>query len=179
MTDVVMTPVRSKRRNGEAPTPVLVTGVRLATHFGVVRQHIDQLVEQGVIERRPDGLFDQDACRLKYFTHLRSERKRSPRTAADVDHVKAKTALMQLRLMERRRDLVRRVDVNELLDVIAGTVLTHLSGMGARCSRDLAIRRDIDEAVRQIRREISEACSRMADERGEPPLDQQPGWHDR
>ena len=56
---------------------------------------------------------------------------------------------------------------------IAGTVLTHLSGMSARCSRDMMVRRNIDAVVMQIRREISEACSKAADECGEPPLDEQ------
>jgi len=68
---------------------------------------------------------------------------------------------------------VRREDVDELIDTMAGTVLTHLSGMAARCTRDLAVRRAIDNVVDQVRREISAACSKMADERGEPPLDEQ------
>jgi hypothetical protein len=37
------------------------------------------------------------------------------------------------------RKLVRRKDVDELVDHICGTVLTHLSGMGARCSRDMVV----------------------------------------
>jgi hypothetical protein len=83
--------------------PVLVSGNRLAVHFGVVRQHVDQLAAQGVIERRPDGLFDQDQSRLKYFTYLRSEHRRSPRTVADTAHIEAKTAMLQLKLAEKRR----------------------------------------------------------------------------
>src|SRR5262249_51800193 len=63
---------------------------------------------------------------------------------------------------------------DELIDQIAGTVLTHLSGMAARCSRDMQVRRNIDAVVLQIRREISEACSKAADARGEPPLDNSP-----
>ena len=35
--------------------------------------------------------------------------------------------MLQLRVMEKKRELVRRVDVDELIDQIAGTVLTHLS----------------------------------------------------
>jgi len=54
-----------------------------------------------------------------------------------------------------------------------GTVLTHLSGMQARCSRDIQVRRSIDAVVMQIRREISEACSKAADKCNEPPLDEQ------
>jgi phage terminase Nu1 subunit (DNA packaging protein) len=72
--------------------------------------------------------------------------------------------------MERKGELVRRADVDALIDEIAGTVLTHLSGMSARCSRDMQVRRKIDAVVTQIRREINEACSRAADECGGPPL---------
>jgi hypothetical protein len=75
--------------------------------------------------------------------------------------------MLQLRLMEKKRELVRRADVDALIDQIAGTVLMHLSGMAARCSRDMQV------LVRQVRTEIAEACSKIADERGEPSLEQQ------
>ena len=55
------------------------------------------------------------------------------------------TELLQIGIMERQRKLVRRDDVNELIDAMCCTVLTHLSGMAARCSRDrLRVRRNID-----------------------------------
>jgi hypothetical protein len=127
-----------------------------------------------VIERRADGLFDQDVSRLKYMTHLRSENRRSPRTEADAHHVRVKTEMLQLRLMEKRRTLVLREDVNALLDEMCGVVLTHLSGMAARCSRDPVVRRNIDRVVFEVRTELAQACTRMADERSEPPLDDQP-----
>jgi hypothetical protein len=164
---------RPKRRDGAELSPVLVSGNRLAAHFGISRQHVERLAAQGVVERRADGLFDQDQSRLKYMTHLRSENRRSPRTEADADHVRVKTEMLQLRLMEKKRELVRRDDVNELLDEMCGVVLTHLSGMAARCSRDPVVRRAIDAVVHQVRTEMSQAATAMADERGEPPLDQQ------
>jgi hypothetical protein len=40
--------------------------------------------------------------------------------------------MLQLRLLEKKRELVRREDVNALLDEICGVTLTHLSGMAAR-----------------------------------------------
>jgi C-terminal processing protease CtpA/Prc len=67
---------------------------------------------------------------------LRRERQQSPRAEADATHVAVKTEMLQLRLMEKKRELVRRSDVDALIDGIAGTVLTHLSGMSARCSPD-------------------------------------------
>jgi len=75
--------------------------------------------------------------------------------------------------MERQRKLVRRDDVSELIDAMCGTVLTHLSGMAARCSRDTQVRRNIDAVMMQIRREIAAACLAKADEWNEPPLDEQ------
>jgi hypothetical protein len=71
---------------------------------------------------------------------------------------------------EKKRTLVRRDAVDALIDQIAGTVLTHLSGKAARCSRDMQVRRNIDAVVTQIRTEIAEACNRAADECNEPPL---------
>jgi hypothetical protein len=38
----------------------------------------------------------------------------------------AKTQLLHIKIEEKQRKLVRRDDVNELIDQIAGTVLTHL-----------------------------------------------------
>jgi hypothetical protein len=171
MMDMTATMLRGKRGcNGVAHAPVLVSGYKLATHFGVVRQHIDQLTAQGVIERRSDGLFDQDVSRLKYLTHLRAEHKRSPRTEADAEHTAAKAALLRIRIEEKRRELVRREDVNELLDCIAGLVLTKLGGLPARVGgADLVARRKAEGVVLEIRREIAAACNAMADERGEPP----------
>jgi hypothetical protein len=49
--------------------------------------------------------------------------------------------------------------VDALIDEICGVTLTHRSGMAARCSNDLTVRRKIDAVVHQVRREISEACS--------------------
>jgi hypothetical protein len=107
------------------------------------------------------------------MTHLRAEHRRSPRAEADAKHAEAKTELLQIRIEEKKRTLVRRDAVDELTDAMCGIVLTRLSGMSARCSRDMQVRRNIDAVVMQIRREIAEACSKAADAANEPPLDEQ------
>src|SRR4029077_742737 len=99
---------------------------------------IGKLEAEGVIQR-PGGGFLLDQNRVAYLRYLRRERQQSPRSEADADHVKVKTEMLQLRLMEKRRELVS--DVDALIDGIAGTVLTHLSGMSARRSRDIQVRR--------------------------------------
>ena len=174
MTEV-MTHERAapKRDKSRKVADDVVTANSLATHLGCTRQNIARLTAEAVIEQRGDGHYDQSASRLRYIRHLRSEHRRSPRTQADADHVKVKTAMLQLRLMEKQRELVRREDANALIDEMCGVVLTHLSGMGARCSRDMVVRRNIDAVVHQVRTELAQVCTKMADERGEPPLDGQ------
>jgi hypothetical protein len=102
---------------------------------------------------------------------LGREHRHSVCTEAEADYVKAKTEMLRVRLKQKKRELVLRADVDALIDQLAGTVLTHLGGMAA--SRDTQVRRNIDAVVMQIRREISEACSKAADECNEPPLDEQ------
>jgi hypothetical protein len=163
---------KPKRSNGAARGPVLVSGVKLAAHFGVVRQHVDQLTQQGVIERRADGLFDQDVSRLKYLTHLRAEHRRSPRSEADADFQRAKSELIRHRLAERKRELIPQEQAAGDMEQLIGLFLSGLSGFAARCGgRDLAMRRTIDRAVHDLRLELSEACTKLADARGEPALD--------
>ena len=48
---------------------------------------------------------------------------------------------------EENRELLRREDFDEAIASIAGIVVTHLSGLAARCSNDLAVRRKIDAVV--------------------------------
>ncbi|WP_027527970.1 hypothetical protein [Bradyrhizobium sp. Ec3.3] len=147
-----------------------VSSMILASHLDCSRAYIGKA--EGVIQRQGDG-FPLDHSRVAYLRFLRREHRRSPRTEADADHVKAKTELLQIKIEEKKSILVRRDAADELIDQIAGTVLTHLSGMTARCSRDLAVRRNIDAVVDQVRREIAAACLAKADEINEPPLDKQ------
>jgi hypothetical protein len=68
-----------------------------------------------VIQRQGDG-FALDHSRVAYLRYLRRERWQSPRSEADADHVKVKTEMLQLRLMEKRCELVRRDDADALID---------------------------------------------------------------
>jgi len=81
--------------------------------------------------------------------------------------------MLQLRLMEKKRELVRQADVDALIDRIVGVTLTHLSSLPARCAPrgDLVIRRSIEQVVFEVRTEIAKVCQEMADKCGEPPLD--------
>ena len=142
-------------------TPATVSASALALHLDCTRTYIGKLEADGVIQRQGDG-FPLDQSRVAYLRYLRRERRQSPRSEADADHVKVKTEMLQLRLMEKRKELVRRSDVDALIDGIAGVVLTHLSSLPARCAPrgDLAIRRSIERVVFEVRTEIARSAKR-------------------
>ena len=153
--------------------PATVCASALALHLDCSRTYIGKLEAEGVMQRQDDG-FEVDQRRVAYLRYLRREKRQSPRSEANADHVRVKTEMLQLRLMEKRRELVRQADVDALIDGIAGVTLTALSSLPARCAPrgDLAIRRSIERVVFEVRTEIAKVCLEMADKAGEPPLDE-------
>ena len=83
----------------------IVSGNQLATHFECSRQNAARLTAAGIIGKLPDGRYNQDLCRLKYFARLRSPDR--SRSEAASDFAKAKTELIRLRSAEEQRDLIR------------------------------------------------------------------------
>ncbi len=160
-------PEKARRVAGDA-----VTASGLATHLGMTRQNVARLTAEAVIEQRSDGRYDQTASRLRYIKHLRSEHRRSARTQADAEFQRAKTEFLRIKIAEKQKVLMEFAEHEKFVEMLIGIFLTGLSGFAARIGgRDLAVRREIDRAVFDLRVQISEAASRMADQCGEPPLD--------
>jgi hypothetical protein len=144
-----------------------VSASALALHLDCSRAYIDKLEAEGVIQRQGDG-FPLDESRVAHLRYLRRERRQSPRGEADAEHAKAKATLLRLRIAEKQRQLVPRADFDAVIDDIAGIVLTHLSGMAARCSNDLTVRRKIDAVVYEVRKDMAKVALEMADKNDEP-----------
>jgi hypothetical protein len=161
----------SRRRSAKHVT---VSASALAQHLDCSRTYIGKLEAEGVIQRQGEG-YPLDHSRAAYLRYLRREHRRSPRAEADADHVKVKTEMLQMRLAEKRGELVRRDAHEAMIDQMAGLVLTKLGGWPARIAgADLGLRRRAEAVLRELRRtEIAEACTKLADEQGEPPLDEQ------
>jgi hypothetical protein len=167
MTDASPLDQPPARHGRERPT---VTATQLGAHLGLTRQRIGSLADTDhVIERLPDGRFDQDVCRLAYLKWLRDPARRSARSEADADFQRAKAELIQIRIAEKKKVLMLASEHEAFVEEMVGLFLSRLSGFAARCGgRDLAARRAIDQAVYDLRVEISQAASKKAEERGEP-----------
>jgi hypothetical protein len=66
-----------------------VSASALALHLDCSRAYIGRLEAEGVIQRQGGG-FPLDQSRVAYLRYLRRERRQSPRSEADADHVKVK-----------------------------------------------------------------------------------------
>ena len=149
--------------------PAAVSASTLAQHLDCSRAYIAKLATEGVLHRAGGSGFDLDASRVAYLRFLRRERRQSPRGEADADFQRAKSELIRLRIAEKKKVLIEAEEAYAEMERLVGMFLSGLSGFAARCGgRDLAVRRAIDQAVFDLRLEISEAASKLADEAGEP-----------
>jgi hypothetical protein len=164
-------------RKTTADEPQPASAVKMAHHLCFERAYLAQLVSQGVLKQRPDGRFDLDANRRAYIEFLRTERKRSPKSEADSAFTQAKAELIQIRIMERKKELMLTSECYEMIGEIHGLFMTHLSALPAKIGgRDLSMRRTVEKAIYDMRVELSEAAAKRANERGEPdepPLSEQ------
>jgi hypothetical protein len=147
MTDAAETgsPAAKRPRRGKAAPAAVTTATGLGQHLGLSRQRIVQLADEGVIARLDDGRFDQDQARLAYLTWLRDPARRSAKSAAASELERAKTRLIQLRIAEREKVLMRADEHFGLVDEMAGLFRTGLSSLPARIAgRDLVERRRIE-----------------------------------
>jgi hypothetical protein len=144
---------------------VTVSASALALQLDCSRTYIGKLEAEGELHRAPDGSgFLLDQSRVVYLRYLRRERRQSPRSEADADFQRAKSELIRIRIAEKKKTLIPLDEAIGQMDEVVGLFLTHLSGLSARRGgRDLAVRRAIDRAVYDLRKEISEASAAMAE----------------
>jgi len=99
---------------------------------------------------------------LRYLRWLRDPARRSARSEAAATYAEAKTQLPRTRIEEKQRKLVRRTDVDALIDQIVGIVVTHRSGMAARCSNDLVCgARSTPWCIRSVKRSRTPALMKQ------------------
>jgi hypothetical protein len=162
-------PVASDRTSVAEPTTVSASA--LALHLDCSRTYIGKLEAEGVIQRHGDG-FPLDHSRVAYLRYLRRARQQSPRSEADAAFTAAKTAPVAIRVAEKRKQLMLASDHVALVEKMTGLFLTGLSGFAAQIARrDIAKRHVVDRVVYDLRVQIAEAAGKMADEAGEPALE--------
>ena len=150
-----------------ARKPATVSASALAQHLDCSRTYIGKLEAEGVIQRQGDG-FPLDQSRVAYLRYLRRERRQSPRSEAEIAFVAAKAELIQLRVQERKGELVSAEDAGYRMERLTGSSLTGLASFPAMIGgRDLVQRCAVEKAVYNLRMNISEALNKIGAEEDE------------
>ncbi len=123
---------------------------------------LDRLVAAGRVAPPDDqGRIDLLQALPSFFQELRNELRASTATAASERARLARAASAELRLAEARREFVPHEDGEAAVDCLVGAVLTALSGLPARVTRDVPTRRKIEERLHLMQgalaREIEKA----------------------
>jgi hypothetical protein len=91
-----------------------------------------------------------------YIKSLKDENSRASKSASVSRLQDAKTQEVAIRIAERNRELIPVEDAEAALDHLLATVRAELSGLPARITRDLPLRRSIEQ-------EVNGSLARMAD----------------
>jgi hypothetical protein len=141
--------------------PNALSATAMAAHLDMSRANLDKLVSDGVVTRERDGRVNPDAVRVAYIRHLRRARRLNPHTENRARNEAAKARELELRDAQKEGFSIL---TEESLANITGLFLTGLSGLAARCSRDLGIREVIENEIFKLRQAISDTAERKARE---------------
>jgi hypothetical protein len=117
MTETVA-PVANPAPRPRSRKPATVSASALALHLDCSRTYIGRLEAEGVIQRQGDG-FPLDQSRMACRDNCGASGSNRHALAADAEHASAKAALLRIRIEERKRELVRRTDLDAPIDDIA------------------------------------------------------------
>ncbi len=122
---------------------------RVAQHFGISRTAARDLEIQNVINRTA-GL---DSCRLAYIRHLRERHSR--RNGSNSHLREARAREIEVRTAQRLGKLVPLEDFDAFVDELCGIFRTELSGLPARVTRDLMLRRTVEQEITVMLHRVS------------------------
>lgn len=119
-------------------------------------QWVRHLIAEGFIVKDADGMVrDEDVFR-GYIRWLTDEQRRASKVQAESRVRDARARELELRIAEREGRLIDINDMERVVDTFAGTLRASLSGLPARVTRDLVLRRTIEQAIDSILGELAD-----------------------
>jgi hypothetical protein len=131
----------------------------VARHLFLSPARVRELEAEGVFQRL-DGKLALDECRHRYIDHLRQRRPKSP---ADEKWREERARQLALQNAVKARDLIAITEAVEGLETVIGFVLSELHGMPARVTRDLELRRRLDEDIFGMRQRVTDKLGRITE----------------
>lgn len=139
--------------------PQLIPLATAAALLEISEERIRQLSKAGYINIPKRGHTTLVSAVRGYIRFWKDEAGKTTKSAAASRAVDARAEEIQLRIAERKRELIPQEDANMAMDLLAGEVARQLSGLGARVTRDIPLRRKIEAAVNESQGKIATALA--------------------
>jgi hypothetical protein len=122
-------------------------------------ERIRQLVRDGYIPKPAKNSYPLVGVVQGYIRFLRDEDRRSSKVASESGLKQARQAEIEMRMAERRRDLVARPDAEAAMDDVVGQINQEFSGFAARVTRDPGMRRQIETKLDEVINSIADTLA--------------------
>lgn len=125
----------------------------------ITAERIRQLSKAGYIAIPKRGHTTIVSAVQGYIRFLKDEDRKNTKSSAAQEAVKARADEINLRIAEKRRDLIPIEDHRLAMDLVAGAINRAFTGLPARVTRDVALRRQIEAIVYECRAEVAAAIA--------------------
>jgi hypothetical protein len=141
--------------------PTAITTKELCTATGYSAPALVDLEKAGVIARSAKDTWPISTV-TKLIAHLR---ERKPAVSPErLRWEQARAAREELKAQQLARSLCKVSDFDEAWTEVMGYLLAGFVGLPARCTRDLALRKDIERELDRFRQDMSDHFHRRAAE---------------
>lgn len=127
---------------------------RLATLLMLSKERVRQLVKDGHIPKGQRNTYSIIKAVQGYIAFLKDEERRTSKAQAESGLKASRQAEIDMRIAERRRDLIETKEADLIMQKLVGVINTEMNGFAARVTRDVPLRREIeknlDEAFERI-----------------------------
>jgi len=140
----------------ETGLPETASPDAIAALVGLTGRRVRQVLSAAKVAPVSRGKVPLGPALVALMDAAKGERSATPEALARAELTKARAAEIKLRTAERRRDLIPYCEAEAALDRIVGQFVSELVGLPAQVTRDLRLRRQVDDAARAMRTRLAE-----------------------
>lgn len=148
------------------PDPTLVSPQTFARLSGAQPGEIETLLRTGVIRRAGPGKISLVEATRALIEHVKSCARDASLVAAQAEGKTARAEAAELALLVENRELIPDEQADAAVDHVAGAIITAISCIPARASRDIHTRAQMDANLRTIQDQIAKDLAAKLDDSG-------------
>ncbi len=144
------------------PDPTLVTVEAVRRLSGALPGEIESPIRSGAIKRAAPGRISLVEGVRALIRHVRAQTRDASLAAAMADARAARAESSELALAIEARQLIADDEAQAALDRLVGAIVTAISALPPRATRDLRARAMIDGVLREVQTQIADDLAARA-----------------